>query len=715
VIAAAARRAAPLVSLAGALAAAPPSWARAEAAAPAHDIAIDVRGPVALVQVTRTLAAEGDAAETLLDVALPDGAALVGVEVADGNRWRTVAPSDGARARDVYVGQLAARGATPAREPFDDGATARIRVARLAGDARAPVTVRYRFAALPELVAGRARLRIPASLERTPVPAAVAVTIRDVADVEIAGVRTAFARGGRVRATGRASTRSGWELSWAPREPPARDVVSLAGDAAWAPLGPAETAVAVSARARAARAVAPPASVLLIVDRSRSVGLPGLAGERDLARRLLEALPPATRFDALFFERGTARLFPASRTATREAMGALEAEMVPDRMSNGTDLPAALRDAGALLRREAAAFAPRTLVAIVTDGALPEGPDGAALEAALGVVPGVDVTVAAFIVRPRDDEAAPATAARALRGLAARRRGVLRQLRLDELDDAVAAALAVLACGGDVADVRLRVLGRPRGRQVDAHGLEHDVAAQLAPGDGRAGVTTLATAPTAPAFELVGTARGAPVRARLSAARVDVASMRALAGDARPARLFASDALVALVEPVVRAAPAPETPPKGSLDRTVVRNTLALAFTPRARACYLARSGATAASRDLSGRVRLSIDLARGEVGDVAVLASTLHNPVIEACLRDGAFAIEVPRALRSDAPVTAILNLVFRPRTPERPETPEDAALGAQIDLVIEELHRSEASVPDAAPSPDEAPTLDRSMIPTR
>ena len=121
-----------------------------------------------------------------------------------------------------------------------------------------------------------------------------------------------------------------------------------------------------------------------------------------------------------------------------------------------------------------------------------------------------------------------------------------------------------------------------------------------------------------------------------------------------------------------------------------VRNTLALAFTPRARACYLARSGATAASRDLSGRVRLSIDFARGEVGDVAVLASTLHNPVIEACLRDGAFAIEVPRALRSDAPVTAILNLVFRPRTPERPETPEDAALGAQIDLVIEELHRS-------------------------
>ena len=105
----------------------------------------------------------------------------------------------------------------------------------------------------------------------------------------------------------------------------------------------------------------------------------------------------------------------------------------------------------------------------------------------------------------------------------------------------------------------------------------------------------------------------------------------------------------------------------------------------------------------------MAIDLARGEVGDVVVESSTLKSPDIEACLRDGAFAVEVPRALRSDAPVTAILNLVFRPRTPEKAETPEEAALGAQIDLIIEDLHRDEGAPPDETPPPD------RSMIPTR
>jgi hypothetical protein len=129
---------------------------------------------------------------------------------------------------------------------------------------------------------------------------------------------------------------------------------------------------------------------------------------------------------------------------------------------------------------------------------------------------------------------------------------------------------------------------------------------------------------------------------------------------------------------------------------------------PRARACYLNRTAATPAERDLTGRVRLAIDFTRGEVGDVVVQSSTLNHAGIEACLRDGAFAIEVPRTLRSDSASTAVLNLVFRPRTPEKHDTPEEAALGAQIDLVIEELHRT-------TPPTDETPPLDRSMIPTR
>ena len=157
----------------------------------------------------------------------------------------------------------------------------------------------------------------------------------------------------------------------------------------------------------------------------------------------------------------------------------------------------------------------------------------------------------------------------------------------------------------------------------------------------------------------------------------------------------------------MRAAPV-EDVVKGSLDRTVVRNTLALAYLPRARACYLNRSGATPAERDLTGRVRLAIDLTRGEVGDVTVQASTLSHAGIERCLREGAFAIEVPRTLRSDSPSTAILNLVFRPRTPEKHESADEAALGEQIDLVIEELHRSPEERIERRRAPaDEPPTV--------
>src|SRR4029078_4704191 len=144
-----------------------------------------------------------------------------------------------------------------------------------------------------------------------------------------------------------------------------------------------------------ARAAGAPSSVLLVIDRSRSVGLAGLSAEHDLARRILEALPPSQRFDALFFDRATKRLFPMSRPATREAIGALEDEMVPAHSQNGTALLASLHEAGALLRREQTTFAPRTLLVVLTDGALAAAHDGAALDRALGAGAEVDLSGAA--------------------------------------------------------------------------------------------------------------------------------------------------------------------------------------------------------------------------------------------------------------------------------------------------------------------------------
>ncbi len=166
-------------------------------------------------------------------------------------------------------------------------------------------------------------------------------------------------------------------------------------------------------------------------------------------------------------------------------------------------------------------------------------------------------------------------------------------------------------------------------------------------------------------------------------------------------RFLSAPSLVAMVEPVLSlAAGTSSDQVKGSMDRMVVRNVLSLAYMPRARACYLNRTAATPAERDLTGKVRLAIELTRGEVDRATIESSTLGNPGIERCLQESAFEIEVPRAARSDAPVTAVLNMVFRPRTTEKTADVDLGEVGTEIDLVIEEMHRREASAP-GTPAP--------------
>ncbi|HVT08070.1 MAG TPA: VWA domain-containing protein, partial [Polyangia bacterium] len=402
------------------------------AAEPVQRISIDARGPLALVEVTRAVvppAAEpGSGSEALLDLALPDGSALASVEVRDGARWRRVDGGDPARAAEIYRAESAARNVTPAAEPFDADATIRLRLLRAAGKGRAPFTVRARFAVIPSTGNGQMRIRFPAATERLPPPADVTLRVRGQADVEIAGVRTAGATG---EVSGHATTRAAWEVSWSARDP-AREATGAAAGAgaklietraAVAKLSPAQTALAFLARRRASATTPLPTSVLFLVDRSRSVGLPGLSAERELVCAILEALPPSTRFNTLFFERTATPLFPLLRPATREAIEAFETEMVPDRLRNGTDLAGALKQAGALLQRQTDAFGPRTLLVLVTDGAIGDDSDGAALDRALAGPPGVDVTVAALSIRAPDDEPVGARAREALRGLAAARGG----------------------------------------------------------------------------------------------------------------------------------------------------------------------------------------------------------------------------------------------------------------------------------------------------
>jgi hypothetical protein len=460
----------------------------------------------------------------------------------------------------------------------------------------------------------------------------------------------------------------------------------LEGAAAVAELSPRESAIAFSVRARASGPPAAPTNVLFVIDRSRSVGLAGLAAEHDVAAHLLDLLAPTTRFDVLFFDRTLTRLFPMARTATRDATGSIESEMVPDRLTNGTDLEGALRAAGEMLRREATSFGPRALLAVVTDGALPETTTGARLDAALGAFPGMDVSVALIVVRPGDDDPIAPAARQALSAVAEARGGVERELRADDINDALPSLVEVLAAGGDVFSARV-AFDKTSAR----------LPGTVSPGGGFTGVVRV-PGKLRKGADIAGVTRGHGLRAPLKPIAVDAAWLRPHAlGTASEleTRGLTMPMLAALLEPVPHAAPpAPPAPVRGTMDRDVVRNTLSLAFMPRARACYQSRPGTTAAMRDLTGRVRMAIDLVRGEVMDARVESSTLAQPTIETCLRESAFALEVPRAYHNDESVTAVVNLVFRPRTPEKRRSAEDSfPIGAEIDLVLEELKKAEAA----------------------
>ncbi len=696
-------------------------------APPTQKIAVDLRGPLAIVTVTRLLSAERPraATEETLDLALPERTALLSVEIEDQGRWRKIVGKGGdvggdagaerggrpstavpsAGGRGGYLDLLRARGIAARGEPFDDDTTYRVRVARGAGGSAAkaapasPVTLRYRFSSLVEDTHGRLRLRFPPSPEATPPAAEVSVVGPALADLEIAGVHAALPAatptGATTPALARVSARSGWEISYtlataAPASAGVKDGPALEGSAAVATISARESAIAFNVRARAGGPPAPPQNVLFVIDRSRSVGLAGLAAEHDVATRLLDLLPPTTRFDALFFDRTLTRLFPMARPATHEAMGSIESEMLPDKLANGTDLQGALRAAGDLLRREASSFGPRALLVVISDGALPESATGEHLDAALGTTAGLELGVALIVVRPGDDDPITPAAHQALAAVAEARGGVERELRADEITEAIPTVIETLAAGGDVFSARL-AFDKTSAR----------LPGTVAPGSGVTGVVRV-PGKLRRAGEIVGITRGRSMHAPLRAIAVEPEWLRPHAAGtdlAVPAesRLLSLPALAALVEPAVHPATAAVTAPspvRGSMDRDVVRNTLSLAFMPRARACYQSRPSSTAAMRDLTGRVRLAIDLVRGEVMDARIESSTLGQPAIETCLRDGAFELEVPRAYHNDEQVTAVVNLVFRPRTPEKRRSAEDSfPIGAEIDLVLEELKKAEAS----------------------
>lgn len=690
-----------------------PRVASASAApkAPLQTITIDVRGAVARVTVTRQLPPIRQG-EMILDLALPDRSALLDVQLGGGGRRHPVSLVSRAAARDRYLASLRTIGLSAGEAAFDDDATHRARVASADRNREEFSQLTYHFSTILEVRGDRYMLAFPAPPELNP-PSVSRVDVRvaphhEAHQVSIAGSVRSVRAGGGVVVSETVATNKRWLLSLL-RAPPARASRRgplVEGLASVAPARPAGggTLLAYALSASGTEPGVLPERVLFLVDRSRSVGPAGLAAERDVARLLLEQLPPSTRFDALYFDRGTSRLFPVPRTATREAIQMLDDQSVPALLGNGTDLGGTLRAAGDLIRREASTFAPSALVVLLTDGAVGHVAGGR-LGPLIGTTPGVDLMAAVISVRPDEDPPVSPEERRLLRSLPAELPlgGIEREMRVSAISDAVPSAIAALARGGDVYDLAVQGGRRRAGTAVPA------LAEVLAPGEGASGVVKLDRSSAGLRFSATARGKPHPIVPRLVA--VDESWLAShLGANTDQARLWSSsDGAIAMFEPVLRLPPGePAGAVRGFMERSVVRDALSLAFTPRARACYLNRSGATPADRALTGRVRLAIDLVRGEVGAARIESSTLARPEIETCLKNAAFALDVPRAYRNDEAVTAILNLVFKPRTPEKVASLTGTAVGDEIDLLVEEALRdgSPAGSPSAPSSPPLSPS---------
>lgn len=640
----------------------------AAALAPAalvHRVSVHFAGPVAEVTVERSVEAGTAVAERILDLDLPEGAALVDMGITDGGQEIRLAPAGEAASRGSYTSALAARSVAPSRVSLDPSTDLRLHIAAAPASR---LLVRYRYTAPLGCTGGRFLLHVPPSLEDNPVAAKVQVDF-DRVDLEDATLVGASVRihGRHTQASATAPARSAWEIGFRLKKDasqfPAQVLAARAKVRPGQKTAP-QIAVALCRPENPPRKLSPE-NVLLLIDRSRSVGQGGMSGQREIARALLEALPASVRFNALYFARGTEALFALPRATTREAIEQLVARADPNRLENGTHLAVALNVGAALLAHETPAKGQRNWLVLITDGSVADGETGDALAAALGKVPAGTTDFIALLARPAADDSVSPEAIAKVQRAAQVLGGMVRVVSADDVQETVRQVLTTMGQGGDLLGVT-----------IDGKLL----TSALPPGAGiYASITRAARSRIT-----VGAATGTSV-VRGSAPVVGIAPEWAPSVDASRTRAWAaSSASGAFFVEAVNAASPTDTVVRGQMDPTILRNALSLAYMPRVRACYLNRRAKTAADFALRGRMRLELQLERGELQEATVRRSDLNHAEIETCVREAAYAIEYPRPMYRDAPTVAALNLVFRPRTAEEQPPPDASPLDRQIELIL-------------------------------
>ncbi len=386
-----------------------------------HALTVHIDGLLARIDTRLVVVNPGDRdTEAIYAFDLPADAAVLGAEIALPDGRRALSAAVDLRAASRFVPD---DGATPGAPDIgllrlvnvdEDQGVARyeLRVYPVAAGRAATAVVRW--AAPLRYRDGRLSLRIP---QRGDAPNLVREEIelvwraptgsRGLRDVRAGASRLASATG-PASGTLRFHAPVGGDLV-VEATPVFRPGQGLVGELAVVPLDRNRGAVALSLLAPE---VAPAASasferVVLVIDRSRSLGAGGVAAARSLAENLLAGASRTATAGAVVFDR-RARAVLGNLTGDRAALRTgLGRQLSAPASESGTDLGAALDQASGLLRRAGtpapaaiARAAPTSLIVIVTDGMLPLQLDGEQARSRLGTLGLSEARVVSVVLVP---------------------------------------------------------------------------------------------------------------------------------------------------------------------------------------------------------------------------------------------------------------------------------------------------------------------------
>ncbi|MBA2540879.1 MAG: VWA domain-containing protein [Deltaproteobacteria bacterium] len=644
----------------------------------ACDVAVDLRGAVATVEVTQRIANSGvKALASVHRFTVPRGAAISGFSVKLGNRVEHAVRVPAAH-RSEPIESAGVLGADPAVLSKIGDDEYQILAQPFYPGGELTLTTRYAVIATPR--ASALRLVLPGRVtagKLAPCRGTVRVTPGPSATVHAIRIANTVA-GNRSTAPFVLEARDvpiDVDLDVASTQPVVWQQSQALPDGTTASL---LTVLGPRIKAPIAR------PVVLLIDSSRSMDLVGRHNVGKVIRALGSALPVGTQLEAILFDRTATRVFGDLRPATADNLAAIETTLAKRGAVNGSDLVRAFT----LARQVIESTRGQPMVVVITDGVTGELPDRALIDALASRSSAVDVH--AIVLDPARTRSPGAATLRSPVNLYG---GAYVEVNTDDLDDALTAIDEWM---------------RPSWLEL-AFG-DHEIPTELRSG---AGFTKLIVQRGAPRLALRGhgdatftlTPRpGPPTIALAALAQPVVTDDRALAVLSTSGRIATNriamiagggryDRSVVLPDPP-RRAPLPPTTASTIHASAIARTTLERLFReqlhPKAHACY---GRALQRNAKLTATVRYKLRMGRGEVTDVQLAASS-GDAAFDACLVDAAYLMTPPLpdfAVNSDDQTIANYPLSFAQRADQPVVVLGDADSESPIDI-----DRVEGGVPD-------------------